>query len=305
MQVRENLKRGTVEMVLLHLLLERNMYGYEILQEMKKRSNDKFFLKDGSMYPILYRMIDKGLIEDEQVLVGRRRTRVYYHITEAGKKYLEDTITAQIKSTVGNSKVYEYTVKEYADYLFAHKENNAEFAKAAELIEAMVNYGSYAQIYAGYNTENLAVGDAKNLKSLDDVLISEYYEPSIYETKVQFAGANLSLLSTTTLRMYFQIINVEANEVQFGYQGQLLEMKQSGDYYYVELVGIPASKLDDKFCIDVYDGSTNFQVIYSPMAYCTSVVTRATTETRTEDLKNLIKALVLYNQAADAYISED
>ena len=105
--------------------------------------------------------------------------------------------------------------------------------------------------------------------------------------------------------MYFQIINVEANEVQFGYQGQLLEMKQSGDYYYVELVGIPASKLDDKFCIDVYDGSTNFQVIYSPMAYCTSVVTRATTETRTEDLKNLIKALVLYNQAADAYISED
>ena len=90
MQVRENLKRGTVEMVLLHLLLERNMYGYEILQEMKKRSNDKFVLKDGSMYPILYRMIDKGLIEDEQVLVGRRRTRVYYHITEAGKKYLED-----------------------------------------------------------------------------------------------------------------------------------------------------------------------------------------------------------------------
>ena len=232
-------------------------------------------------------------------------TTYYKFKCQVNATAMTDTITAQIKSTVGNSKVYEYTVKEYADYLFAHKENNAEFAKAAELIEAMVNYGSYAQIYAGYNTEKLAVGDVNNLKSLDDVLISEYYEPSIYETKVQFAGANLSLLSTTTLRMYFQIINVEANEVQFGYQGQLLEMKQSGDYYYVELVGIPASKLDDKFCIDVYDGSTNFQVIYSPMAYCTSVVTRATTETRTEDLKNLIKALVLYNQAADAYISED
>ena len=167
----------------------------------------------------------------------------------------------------------------------------------------MVNYGSYAQIYAGYNTENLAVGDAKNLKSLDDVWITAYYEPSIYETKVQFAGANLSLLSTTTLRMYFQIINVEANEVQFGYQGQLLEMKQSGDYYYVELVGIPASKLDDEFVIDVSDDTNTYTVTYTPMAYCANVVNRETTETRTEDLKNLIKALVLYNRAADAYIA--
>ena len=207
------------------------------------------------------------------------------------------------KSTVGNSKVYEYTVKEYADYLFEHNEGNEEFTKAAALIEAMVNYGSYAQIYAGYNTENLAVGDAKNLKSLDDVWITAYYEPSPYETKVQFAGANLSLLSTTTLRMYFKITDIDAESVLIGYGGQALEKTQSGDYYYVELVGIPASKLDDEFVIDVSDGSTNFQVIYSPMAYCTSVVTRATTETRTEDLKNLIKALVLYNRAADAYMS--
>ena len=57
MQVRENLKRGTVEMILLHLLQERDMYGYELLQEMNERSKGKFTLKDGSMYPIMYRMI--------------------------------------------------------------------------------------------------------------------------------------------------------------------------------------------------------------------------------------------------------
>lgn len=90
MRVRENLKRGTIEMVLLHLLSEREMYGYEILSEMRERSGGQFAIKDGSMYPILYRMIDKGLIEDEQVLVGRRRTRVYYHITDYGKEYLEN-----------------------------------------------------------------------------------------------------------------------------------------------------------------------------------------------------------------------
>ena len=232
-------------------------------------------------------------------------TTYYKFKCQVNATAMTDTITAQIKSTVGNSKVYEYTVKEYADYLFAHKDESTEFAEAAELIEAMVNYGSYAQIYAGYNTENLAVGDAKNLKSLDDVWISRYYEPSPYETKVQFAGANLSLLSTTTLRMYFKITDIDAESVLIGYQGQELEKTQSGDYYYVELVGIPASKLDDEFCIDVGDGSTYFIVTYTPMAYCTSVVHRETTETRTEDLKNLIKALVLYNRAADAYISEN
>ncbi|MDE6781538.1 MAG: PadR family transcriptional regulator, partial [Ruminococcus sp.] len=78
MKICESLKRGTVEMVLLHLLSEREMYGYEILTEMKERSGGQFAIKDGSMYPTLYRMIDNGLIEDEQVLVGRRRTRVYY-----------------------------------------------------------------------------------------------------------------------------------------------------------------------------------------------------------------------------------
>ena len=229
-------------------------------------------------------------------------TTYYKFKCQVNATAMTDTITAQIKSNVGNSKVYEYTVKEYADYLFAHKDESTEFAEAAELIEAMVNYGSYAQIYAGYNTENLAVGDAKKLKSLDDVWINRYYEPSPYETKVQFAGANLSLLSTTTLRMYFKITDIDAESVLIGYQGQELEKTQSGDYYYVELVGIPASKLDDEFCIDVGDGSTYFIVTYTPMAYCANVINRETTETRTESLKNLMKALVVYNRAADAYI---
>ena len=108
MLVRENLKRGTVEMILLHLLQERDMYGYEILQEMNLRSKGKFTLKDGSMYPILYRMIDKGLITDEQVLVGKRRTRVYYSLTEEGKKYLEDIKAEYFFITEGIDNILNY-----------------------------------------------------------------------------------------------------------------------------------------------------------------------------------------------------
>lgn len=108
MQVRENLKKGTVEMVLLHQLQERSMYGYELLQEMKQRSGEKFVLKDGSMYPVLYRMIDKGLIADEQVLVGRRRTRVYYHLTEEGKAYLEQIKAEYFFITEGISNILNH-----------------------------------------------------------------------------------------------------------------------------------------------------------------------------------------------------
>ena len=116
MQVRENLKRGTVEMILLHLLQEHDMYGYELLQEMNKRSEGKFTLKDGSMYPILYRMIDKGLIIDEQVLVGRRRTRVYYHLTENGKKYLDEIKNEYYFITEGINNIINFKEKKDHDH---------------------------------------------------------------------------------------------------------------------------------------------------------------------------------------------
>ena len=108
MEVCENLKRGTVEMILLHLLEDRKMYGYEILQQMRARSDGKFDLKDGSMYPVLYRMIDKGLITDEQVLVGKRRTRVYYSLTEEGKKYLDQITAEYFYITEGIEKIMNY-----------------------------------------------------------------------------------------------------------------------------------------------------------------------------------------------------
>ncbi len=221
---------------------------------------------------------------------------------------MTDTIKAQLKSNAGNSKVYEYTVKEYSDYLFANKENNVEFAKAYDLIKAMVNYGSYAQIYADYHTDRLAVGDKSDLTSVEDVTIGEEYKYTIsgesVNANVTFAGASLTLLSTTTLRMYFKLTDVDADNVTFTYHGIDFDKTKSGDYYYVDIVGIPADKLDDDCEVRVtVDNNTTFEVTYNPMAYCYNVINRETTETRTYALKNLIKAMVIYNQAADAYVA--
>ena len=89
MGIKENFNRGTLEMLILHLLNGEEMYGYQLTQEIGKRSNGTFRITEGSMYPTLYRLLDKELIADRLELVGRRRTRVYYHIEPKGVEYLE------------------------------------------------------------------------------------------------------------------------------------------------------------------------------------------------------------------------
>ena len=87
MGVTEGLKRGTIELTLLSLLSQKDMYGYEICQKLKELSRGMYVVTEGALYPVLYRLIEKGCITDRSELVGKRRTRVYYHIEQAGVEY--------------------------------------------------------------------------------------------------------------------------------------------------------------------------------------------------------------------------
>lgn len=223
----------------------------------------------------------------------------YVFQCEVAAMEMTDTITAQMKTATAEGTVYTYTVKDYADYLFENKDNNTEYAKAAELIRSMVDYGTYAQIYANHNTDKPASDD---LTDVSGVTVPEYvYTANANETNVKFEGSNLSLLSATTLRMFFSINNVSPDDVSFTYNGTVLEKTKSGQYYYVELTDIPAGKLDDDFIVTVNDGTNTFDVEYSPKAYCYNVVSREETAIRTPELKNLIKALWRYNSEANKY----
>lgn len=108
MGIRENLKRGTVELLLLTLLAEEDMYGYQLSQELDKRSQGLFELQEGSMYPTLYRMIDKGLISDRHEKAGKRRVRVYYHMEPQGKAYLQEIFKEYEDLTQGIYNVLNY-----------------------------------------------------------------------------------------------------------------------------------------------------------------------------------------------------
>ena len=92
--VEENLKVGLVDILILHLLSEEDMYGYQIRQEILKRSDNKIDLKEGSLYGPFYRLEKKGFINSYKILVTGKRYRIYYHITDLGKEYYNCSLKA-------------------------------------------------------------------------------------------------------------------------------------------------------------------------------------------------------------------
>ena len=77
-----------IEMLFLKILEKEDCYGYQLTQSIQDITNGQIKIAEGTMYPILYKLQDKGYISDRQVKVGKRQTRVYYHLEPAGKEYL-------------------------------------------------------------------------------------------------------------------------------------------------------------------------------------------------------------------------
>lgn len=90
--IQSNFRRGVMSLVILSLLRREDMYGYQLVQETEKSSGGTITTQEGSLYPVLYKLLDQGLISDRKVRVGKRMTRVYYHLEPAGETRLEELI---------------------------------------------------------------------------------------------------------------------------------------------------------------------------------------------------------------------
>jgi len=91
-QNQENFKRGCTELLALHLLEKEDLYGYQITQLMEEKSGGRFTMLEGTLYLILYKMVDAGYLSTYTQLVGKRRTRKYYHLEDAGREYLKQVL---------------------------------------------------------------------------------------------------------------------------------------------------------------------------------------------------------------------
>lgn len=91
MKVSKEIKKGSVQLLILSILSEGEEYGYSLSQEIKKRSDDILKAGDGTLYPTLYKMEAEKLIKSQwnDDYAPRRK---YYFITKKGRSQLKQQI---------------------------------------------------------------------------------------------------------------------------------------------------------------------------------------------------------------------
>jgi PadR family transcriptional regulator PadR len=89
-QTRTDLMQGTLELLILKTLSREAMHGYGIAQRIHQSVDDLIKIEDGSLYPALYRMEERGWVESEWGVSENSRRAKYYRLTRAGRKRLND-----------------------------------------------------------------------------------------------------------------------------------------------------------------------------------------------------------------------
>ena len=89
MAQKSDLLQGTLDMLVLRVLSRGELHGWGITLKLEQLSKRALQVDEGSLYPALYRMEDKGWIEAEWKMTEKNRRAKYYTLTRAGRKQLE------------------------------------------------------------------------------------------------------------------------------------------------------------------------------------------------------------------------
>ena len=90
MKFEKSLMSGSTPMLVLSLLKDGDKYGYQMVEELAKRSDDTFQLKEGTLYPLLHNLEREGSVESFEKQSPQGRLRKYYRITKKGRGLLEE-----------------------------------------------------------------------------------------------------------------------------------------------------------------------------------------------------------------------
>lgn len=89
MKIEKSLLSGSTPMLILSLLKDGDKYGYEMVAELAKRSDDTFTLKEGTLYPLLHTLEKNHYVTSYVQQTPSGRERKYYRLTSGGREYLE------------------------------------------------------------------------------------------------------------------------------------------------------------------------------------------------------------------------
>jgi PadR family transcriptional regulator PadR len=90
MAIDKALLSGSTTMLILKLLEEKDMYGYQMIDELSRKSDNTFSLKAGTLYPLLHGLENNGIVSAYDDNADNERVRKYYHLSSKGKKLLTD-----------------------------------------------------------------------------------------------------------------------------------------------------------------------------------------------------------------------
>ncbi len=101
------LKKGSVQLCILSLLSKGKKYGFQIIKELRERSDGFFDLKEGTLYPALHRLEKRGYLKSEWVTESDRPPRKYYKLTNKGKKVLRSVSSEWLQMVESVKNVLE------------------------------------------------------------------------------------------------------------------------------------------------------------------------------------------------------
>ena len=99
-----NFMNGVPELLILHLLRDQEMYGYEIVQAIRSRSDEVIVVGEGVVYPVLHALEREGALRSRRKIVNGR-SRIYYSITPLGAKRLDGLAAGWTSLAAGIQKL--------------------------------------------------------------------------------------------------------------------------------------------------------------------------------------------------------
>ena len=100
---------GSSTMLILSLVEREDMYGYEMIIELARRSQDTFQMKEGTLYPILHTLEKEKCLTSYQQMAPTGRMRKYYRITPLGRKFLTEKRAEWAQFSQGVDQVLSFS----------------------------------------------------------------------------------------------------------------------------------------------------------------------------------------------------
>lgn len=255
-------------------------YQTTVTATINGREKNEAFNKTASSGTISVPVYAKEMNDDITITMSNRNGSVNFKI---GASATEPSASAS------------YTVAQIADM------TKSADASCGTLMDAMLNYGAYSQLYFNYKSAGVTTSEVAAIEETSSWTATMSNFPTDYKV-----SAVLILEDQTTVRFYVTLPSADsevptAKYVVSGYTATEVSLqKESDTRYYYDAATIAAGKLDNTlktFTVSVGEGTCRVQG-YSPSIYAIRMQNK---ETSSDALKNLCHALYAYNAAAAAY----